>query len=267
MSIVAEHTNDAKEIYDSIADQYVEFKKAPYRTAVEQYTLLDCMLLKHELNAANGARILDLACGDGHYTRKIRQLFPNCTYLCGLDISTTMIELAKACENTNKLGIDYICADGKDLPVPEQLYDIITAVYYLNYAQTRADLRAMIKGIFDQLKQGGTFYSMNENVCSKNEGYNNSMHKKYTFYRELISSNLEEGGSIKYTYYWNPDTPSSCAFYNYHFSPKTYEELFKECGFSSFEWVSVQCNPKIDNVAFFDELIRMPHIIGILAKK
>jgi len=267
MSIVAEQTHDAKEIYDSIAEQYVEFKKAPYRTAVEHYTFFNCMLLKNELGLGKDARILDLACGDGHYTRKLRSQFPECAYLSGLDISSTMIDIAKARENENKLGIDYVCADGKDLPAPEQPYDIITAIYYLNYAQTRVDLRAMVMGIFDQLKQGGTFYSMNENVCSRKEGYNNPMHKKYTFYRESTESTLQEGGPIKYTYYWNPQTPSSCVFYNYYFSPSTYEELFKECGFSSFEWVPVQCNPKIDNVVFFDDLISLPHIIGIIAKK
>ena len=256
-----------KKFTTAIAEQYVEFKKAPYRTAVEQYTFFDCMLSKNKLNLGTSARILDLACGDGHYTRKLRELFPNSAYLCGLDISSTMIDIAKTHEDKNKLGIDYVCADGKNLSPPEQPYDIVTAIYYLNYAQTRAELRAMVKGIFDQLKSGGVFYSMNENVCSEKQGFNNPMHKKYTFYRELAESTFKGGEAIKYTYYWNPDTPSSCVFYNYYFSPSTYEVIFKECGFSSFEWVPVQCNPKIDNVAFFDDLIHLPHIIGIVAEK
>jgi ubiquinone/menaquinone biosynthesis C-methylase UbiE len=267
MFIVAEQTHDAKKIYDSIAELYVEFHKLPERTAIEQYTFFNCMLLKNELNLGKGARILDLACGDGHYTRKLRELFPECAYLCGLDISSTMIDIGKARENENKIGIDYVCADGKDVPAPKQPYDIVTAIFYLNYAQTHDELCIMIKGIFDQLKKGGTFYSMNDNACSKIEEFNCSVHKKYGFYRELIGSTLQDGATIKYTLYWDPDTPSSCVFYNYYFSPSTYEKLFKQCGFSSFQWVQAQCNPMIDNVAFFDDLVRLPHLIGIIAKK
>ena len=177
MSVVAEETHDAKKIYDSIAEQYVEFKKAPYRTAVEQYTFFDLMLLKNEHERGKNARILDLACGNGHYTEKLRALFPDCAYLCGIDISATMIDIAKVCAMENKSGIDYVCADGKDLPIPEQPYDIVTAIYYLNYAQTRDELRAMIKGIYDQLKPGGRFYSINENIHSSSEGFNNPLHK------------------------------------------------------------------------------------------
>lgn len=267
MSIVAERSHDAKEIYDSIAEQYVDFKKAPYRTAVEQYTFFDLMLLKNEHGHGKGARILDLACGDGHYTRKLRDLFPEASYICGLDISSTMIDIAKKCENDCPKSIDYVCADGKDLPISEPLYDFVTAIYYLNYAQTRDDLRAMIKGIFDQLKPGGTFYSMNENVCCPREAFNNPMHKKYTFFRETSEGTLHEGQPIKYTYYWDVDRPSDCVFFNYYISPSTYENLFKECGFSSFQWVPVQCNPNIENVSFFDDLVRLPHVIGIMAKK
>ncbi|CAF1221988.1 unnamed protein product [Adineta steineri] len=145
MAVVADISHDAKEIYDSIAEQYVEVKKAPHRTAVEQYTLFDVMLLKNEPELGKGARILDMACGDGHCTRKLRELFPEASYICGLDISSSMIDIAKQCESQLQQNIDYINVDGKDLPISEPLYDIVTAAYYLNYAQTRDELCVMIK--------------------------------------------------------------------------------------------------------------------------
>ncbi|CAF1308919.1 unnamed protein product [Adineta steineri] len=267
MAVVADISHDAKEIYDSIAEQYVEVKKAPHRTAVEQYTLFDLMLLKNEPELGKGARILDMACGYGHYTRKLRDLFLEASYICGLDISSSMIGIAKQYESQLQQNIDYINADGKDLPINEPLYDIVTAVYYLNYAQTRDELRIMIKGIFDQLKPGGSFYAINENPFSTMEGFNNPMHKKYMFVREYLADTLIDGQPIKYTFYWNPDAPSSCVFYNYYFSPSTYETLFKECGFSSLEWVPVQCNPKVENFSFFDDFVRESHMIGLIAKK
>ncbi|CAF0963616.1 unnamed protein product [Adineta steineri] len=145
MAVVADISHDAKEIYDSIAEQYVEVKKAPHRTAVEQYTLFDVMLLKNEPELGKGARILDMACGNGHCTRKLRELFPEASYICGVDISSSIIGIAKQCESQLQQNIDYIDGDGKDLPISEPLYDIVTAAYYLNYAQTCDELRIMIK--------------------------------------------------------------------------------------------------------------------------
>jgi len=72
MQPVAEQNDDTKKIYDSIAEQYVEFKKAPFWTAIEEYTSFDVILLPNESGQTDrddGIRILDLACGDGHYTR------------------------------------------------------------------------------------------------------------------------------------------------------------------------------------------------------
>ncbi|CAF3793308.1 unnamed protein product, partial [Adineta steineri] len=83
-----------------------------------------------------------------------------------------MIDIAKTRENENKLGIHYVCADGKARSALEQPYDIITAAFYLNYARTYDELRVMIKGIFDNLKDGGTFYSITDNVCSTIEAFN-----------------------------------------------------------------------------------------------
>jgi hypothetical protein len=61
--------------YDHCADGYVASKKDSFRVDVEYFTFLHRMLLPalgkeniKELLA--GKRVLDLACGDGHYTRK-----------------------------------------------------------------------------------------------------------------------------------------------------------------------------------------------------
>lgn len=66
--------------YDNCASEYVEAKKDSFRVDVEYYTFLHKMLLpvlcrdrEMKMNCFNtiltGKRVLDLACGDGHYTR------------------------------------------------------------------------------------------------------------------------------------------------------------------------------------------------------
>lgn len=125
----------------------------------------------------------------------------------------------------------------------------------------------MIKNIYDNLKTGGLFCSLNDNVCSPIEAYNNPNLKKHAVYREYFGETLSDGQTIQYTFHFDINTSSNCVFSIYHFSPSTYEELFKKCGFSSFEWVPMQCNPTADNICFFDDFIRLPSCIGIIAKK
>jgi len=64
--------------YDNCANGYVEAKKDSFRVDVEYFTFLHRMLLptlgkknidKKYHNLLSGKRVLDLACGDGHYTR------------------------------------------------------------------------------------------------------------------------------------------------------------------------------------------------------
>jgi len=66
--------------YDTCAADYVAAKKDSFRVDVEFFTFLHRMLLptlgKEGINnkcndLLAGKRVLDLACGDGHYTRKL----------------------------------------------------------------------------------------------------------------------------------------------------------------------------------------------------
>jgi len=268
--------DDTKKIYDSIAEQYVEFKKASFRTAIEEYTLFDVMILPNEFDRINKQqqviRILDLACGDGHYTRKLKERFPQNSFICGLDISSSMIDLANMKETQLQQGIKYVCADGKAYTTTTELhlvdqYDIVTSAFYLNYARTHDELRDMIRGIYIQLKAGGTFYSITDNICSPLDCYNNEKHKKYSFYREMMEDSLRDGMSIKFSYYENVDSPSSCCLYAFYISPHVYEQLFIECGFSSFQWIQAQCDPNYPDRDYFDDFFRYPVLIGIIAKK
>ena len=57
--------------YDNCAAEYTMAKKDSFRVDVEYFTFLHRMLLPTLGNATlAGKRVLDLACGDGHYTRE-----------------------------------------------------------------------------------------------------------------------------------------------------------------------------------------------------
>ena len=73
--------------YDAIAGEYQESKRLSFREHVERYTLFET------LGDVRGKTVLDLACGEGFYTRLLRQA--GASEVTGVDISAAMIELAE----------------------------------------------------------------------------------------------------------------------------------------------------------------------------
>ena len=53
--------------YDAIAEAYQDSKRLPFREYVERYTLFDM------LGDVRGKAVLDVACGEGSYTRLLKQ--------------------------------------------------------------------------------------------------------------------------------------------------------------------------------------------------
>ena len=81
-------------------------KQQPWRTHVEAFTLLDL------IGDPAGKAMLDLACGEGFYTRMIRR---GAARVTGVDLSEGMVGLAR-CQEAHRLGIDYVVGDARDLP-------------------------------------------------------------------------------------------------------------------------------------------------------
>ncbi|HAH49628.1 MAG TPA: class I SAM-dependent methyltransferase, partial [Planctomycetaceae bacterium] len=53
--------------YDPIAEQYKRSKQQPWRTFIECFTLLELA------GNPQGLSVLDVACGEGFYTRLLRE--------------------------------------------------------------------------------------------------------------------------------------------------------------------------------------------------
>ena len=112
--------------YNPIAGEYKQSKLQPWRTHIECFSLME---LVGDLSRLS---VLDVACGEGYYTRLLRRRGAEAAL--GVDLSTGMIELARAEEDADRLGIDYRVADARDLGVAEP-FDLAVAAYLLNYAE------------------------------------------------------------------------------------------------------------------------------------
>jgi ubiquinone/menaquinone biosynthesis C-methylase UbiE len=145
-----------RNVYDDIAWQYKKSKELPVRQYVETYTYF------HMIGEMAGKTILDLACGEGFYTRKFKQ--KGARYVVGVDISEKMIDLAQQEEAKKPLGIEYVVSDVIELKKIGS-FDLVVASFLLNYAQTKEQLLKMCQSIYANLKPGARFVSINNGSC------------------------------------------------------------------------------------------------------
>jgi 2-polyprenyl-3-methyl-5-hydroxy-6-metoxy-1,4-benzoquinol methylase len=120
--------------YDVIGELYERVKRLPMGIA-EQATLLEA------IEPVKGRSVLDVACGTGFYPRLFRQL--GASKVVAADASREMIAYAKRLEAATPLGIDYELADATALP-QFGLFDIVSAVWLLGYAQGEDQLVHML---------------------------------------------------------------------------------------------------------------------------
>src|SRR5690606_38510234 len=104
--------------YDPIAEQYRRAKQQPRRAYVEAYSLLEL------IGDVRAKSVADLACGEGFYTRLVRQL--GAGKVVGVDLSEGMIALARGQEARQQLGIDYQVGDAKR-PQLAAAHDLVIA--------------------------------------------------------------------------------------------------------------------------------------------
>src|SRR5262249_61458975 len=110
--------------YDPIAEQYQRSKLQPWRTYIECFTLMKL------IGDPRGLTVLDVGCGEGFYTRMIRER--GAARVTGIDLSHRMIELARTEEAQQRLGIEYDVGGARELTATHQS-DLVIPGYLLNY--------------------------------------------------------------------------------------------------------------------------------------
>jgi toxoflavin synthase len=105
-----------------------------------------------------GKSLLDLACGDGFYTRRFRAEC-GANPVIGIDLSPMQIERARAIERDESLGIDYRVADVMELRL-DQRFDVVTAIHLLHYLENAGEIASTLSRIYDLLYDQGYFVTM-----------------------------------------------------------------------------------------------------------
>jgi SAM-dependent methyltransferase len=215
--------------YDRIATKYKRAKLQPWRAHVERYTLLRLA------GDVAGKAVIDLACGEGYYTRLLRQA--GAARVVGVDLSHEMIGLADAQEALEPLGIEYRLGDVRALGATGA-FDVAVAAYLLNYARTAEELAAMCRAIAGALRPGGRFVTVNNNPADPPENFGAG--RPYGFAKRLVGE-LAEGAPVVWQFFL---PGGALEVTNYHLSVATMEEAFRAAGLRAVRWHAPEVSPE-----------------------
>ncbi|HEU4408236.1 MAG TPA: methyltransferase domain-containing protein [Polyangiaceae bacterium] len=212
--------------YDHVAAQYKRFKESPFCRYAEEPTYF------RHIGDLSGEAVLDLACGEGHYTRRIKAR--GAARVVGVDLSEGMIALARDQERQHPLGVEYLVGDGAGLGKLGS-FDRVTASYLLNYAPDRPALVRMCRTAYENLRPGGRFVTLIPNGdLTPEPGGPTSKLKKYNFYFVSQASPCTDGTPV--TGYVGADDAFTVTMYHYAWA--TYRAALEEAGFRG-----VRCEP------------------------
>jgi SAM-dependent methyltransferase len=238
--------------YDSIGNRYSEAKTAPWRLHLEAYTL------EQLAGKVSGLRLLDLACGDGFYSRRLMRRGAGASL--GIDLSAEMVSLAQAAEAERPLGCRYIRADVTEVPL-EGEFDLVVAAYLLNYARTREELGRLCAAMFAGLRPGGRVVGVNDLT---DDGVEQTRDFGRHGFRKIGPRPYVEGGAI--TYEFNLPEGRSFAITNYLWHPETYLTALRAAGFRRAAWHPLQVSPEGRRdfpSGFWDDLLEPGVAIGV----
>jgi ubiquinone/menaquinone biosynthesis C-methylase UbiE len=171
-------------IYDNpnFYNDYISLRESgiTYNDFVEQPAI------KSVISNLEGKSVLDLGCGDGHFSRYCIE--NGAAKVVGIDISNNMIERAKKINRHDK--IEFICVSMEDLELPNQQFDLIISSLAVHYVEDYTKLIQKISGL---LNNNGEFIFSTEHpiVTARNESNNwvknkegNKLHWALDHYQE-----------------------------------------------------------------------------------
>ncbi|WP_260417954.1 class I SAM-dependent methyltransferase [Pseudomonas cichorii] len=134
--------------YDSIGERFEAFTDSASQRSVETQTFF------HMMRDVKGKSVLDLACGFGFFGRELYR--QGASKVVGVDISSSMIELARKESERNNEAIEYLVSNVADMgTLPQAPFDRVSAAWLFNYAQSIDELETMFAVVAKNLKPGG----------------------------------------------------------------------------------------------------------------
>ena len=200
----------------TFAEAYAQDKDHhPFRTDMERYSIVNWM------EAIEGKRVLDLACGTGNYSRMFCRL--GAREVTGVDSSQAMI--ASAISHTPEImPVTYhtLAAEDYGRAIP---YDLVFHAYLFNCASSLQKLNDFCRVIFQHLAVGGQMLGIMGML-----GHYPSRRKNPSGCYAAYQGELSEGDA--YTIFF----PGEQEAVNHYWRRSTCHSALVEAGFSDIRW-------------------------------
>lgn len=218
------------QIYDSVASDYDIIWSTPACKIL--FPLLDDNLRRE--GPWEGASVLDLACGTGFGLREMKKL--GATKLVGVDISDEMLGVAK--QVSPDAGFELHHADCSQplshLPLEEGSFDLVLAMWLLNYPDSRAAIAGMWKNIATYLKKGSKFIGIIQNQDNVHPSCMQGKLKEFGV-EESNFRQLPSGDGVQMHIVF--DTEPVVEFDTFVLKKHIFEEEAKKAGFKDLRYV------------------------------
>lgn len=157
MEDVEKHFDDEASEFDRLALKLIPF----YPEMVE------ALVLAIPFERSKEISVIDLGCGTGTISKKIKERFPAADIVC-LDFSVNMLAQAKK-KLKDYSGIEYIKGDISEFDFPSE-YDVVVSSLAIHHLVSNDDKNALFGKIFKCLNQNGVFY--NADIILASNDYN-----------------------------------------------------------------------------------------------
>ncbi|MBP2329025.1 SAM-dependent methyltransferase [Kibdelosporangium banguiense] len=218
--------------YDKTADVYDDsLNVLTYAAHVEEPTY------KAAIGDVRGLDVLDLGAGTGIWTRRIKQA--GAERVEGLEISPPMVDVARAKERDEPLGVTYRVADATQ-GLDEDLrgaFDLVTGINVLHYSSSRTELAGMCSTARSALRLGGRFIA----TCANWDMPDDPDYYKPFGVSCIVPANRQEGTRAEVETTMGGQTVS---FDFYLWRPETYVDSLRAAGFRDVRWHRWQVSPE-----------------------
>ncbi|KAL8737011.1 MAG: hypothetical protein Q9181_002098 [Wetmoreana brouardii] len=241
--------------YDAIGALYEEMRKLPAAQ------LQDYNFKKAVAPYAKDAKVLDLACGTGHNAKTVSDM--GAAHVVGIDISSEMIEVAKATSTSDKLTF-HIGDCSKPVRFEEGPFDLVLGVWLLNYAGNAEEMLDMCRNIAMNLKENGRFLGVTPHPTNDPKRHiERAAAARPVQYGNVTVTVRDEAGDGVATHLVAVTGQGNIEFDAYHLKRDIYEKSAKEGGLNgALVWEPVQL-PAEYTAESWNSYLALPHF-GIL---
>ena len=247
----------AKPQYDAIGAKYDLIKQFPSER-IESSNLLAAITPN-----VVGARVLDLACGTGHFTRKLINEW-GAASVVGVDLSQTMVDAAKHLTGDGYGDrVQFRVGDGQSLgKLDDEGFDLVIAAWLINYAGTEDELVDMFSTVSNNLKSdSGIFagitapaaasadldaFAALENEADRRKEPPMRITTQYYARNERMGDDPDAGWRVEVTAWDEKGEEELLKFTNFHLPKEVVERAAKRGGMrGKFEWKPVKMMDEI----------------------